>query len=233
MEALKEAGNVCLKQGLLEESREEYSKAIDLGTDFLLASMPNNHPGPESEEDDEDTDEGSSTQGSVVRGDRGSKQRGETKEGRGAGTEVEAEEEEAALHRLMAILLSNRALTCLKLGDPKTALWDSIQAERLSPSYCKAPLRRGAAREAQQEWALAAEAYDRAATIASSSSSLSPTSSSPSAAEQAPSSPSLSASDLSIMKAALAARNRCQAKLKEQRSGEQQQQQGQQRQRAI
>jgi len=90
----------------------------------------------ESEEDDEDTDEGSSTQGSVVRGDRGSKQRGETKEGRGAGTEVEAEEEEAALHRLMAILLSNRALTCLKLGDPKVvavgSFTTSIVAIRLA-----------------------------------------------------------------------------------------------------
>jgi tetratricopeptide (TPR) repeat protein len=47
----------------------------------------------------------------------------------------------------------------------QTALWDAIQAERLSPLYGKAALRRAAAREALQEYGLAIEAYDRAAAL--------------------------------------------------------------------
>lgn len=44
-------------------------------------------------------------------------------------------------------------------------MWDAIQAERLWASYGKASLRRGAAREALEEYGLAIEAYDRAATL--------------------------------------------------------------------
>jgi hypothetical protein len=119
-------------------------------------------------------------------------------------------------------------LLCFK----QTALWDSIQAERLSPSYAKAPLRRGAAREAQGEWGLAAEAYNQAAKLASLSINAALPSSSlvtdDSMSPLSPSSPGGSSTkgdggsmpqhpDMSIVKAAAAARNRCLAKLRDPR----------------
>lgn len=74
----------------------------------------------------------------------------------------------------------------LVLVAHQTALWDAIQAERLWSEYGKAALRRGAAREALEEYALAMEAYERAANL-----------------------------DESLTKAVAIAKNRCKTKLGE------------------
>ena len=133
MEAVKEAGNALLSNGQLAAARDEYTKAVDLGTDHMMAAAE-----MFGDEDGEEEDKAFS---------------------------MDDEEAEFALQHLLAICLSNRSLVSLKLGDTKTALWDSIQAERLSPGYGKAPLRRGAAKEALGEWSAAAEAYKLAASL--------------------------------------------------------------------
>ena len=160
MESLKEKGNNLLLAQKLHVAKDAYSEAIDLGTDYLLRAYP----------DDEDDDDEESNNGE----DKG-KARSLVGEADGAvavataadDEEVDDEAEEALQH-LMAVCLANRSLVSLKLSEAKAALWDAVQAERLSPAYGKAPLRRGAAREALGEWAEASEAYALAAQLDSS-----------------------------------------------------------------
>ena len=159
MESLKEKGNNLLLAQKLHVAKDAYSEAIDLGTDYLLRAYPD-----DEDDDDDDVEEGGNN------GDDKLTQRslaGEVEAVAAANKDDEDVDDEAeeALQHLMAVCLANRSLVSLKLSEAKAALWDAVQAERLSPAYGKAPLRRGAAREALGEWAEASEAYALAAQL--------------------------------------------------------------------
>jgi hypothetical protein len=158
MESLKEKGNNLLLAQKLHVAKDAYSEAIDLGTDYLLRAYP------DDDDDDEEGEEGNNNNGDVKL--KQHSLAGEVEAVAAANDEDEVDDEaEEALQHLMAVCLANRSLVSLKLSEAKAALWDAVQAERLSPAYGKAPLRRGAAREALGEWAEASEAYALAAQL--------------------------------------------------------------------
>jgi tetratricopeptide (TPR) repeat protein len=147
--ALKSDGNALLKAAKYADANAKYTAAIDLcsGCFEFMAGGDNFHP---------TTAHSEAMLGSFD----------ELKNPcRSANTAGHKKKPPSKLLHLLAICLSNRALTGLKMLQPEESLSDALRATHLSPSYAKASLRLAKAREALKQFRLASDAYAEAARL--------------------------------------------------------------------